>query len=673
MAKNHPQKQPVKKAPHAAAPKTRPASSGHNLLFTLFTGFLILIIPVFYYKDAMDITLMPRLLVVSAFLFLLAIWLFSKKQSKTMDYSTLRAWIFPVVAAYLLITLLSATWAINVRESYFDIARTSLFLFTMMFASFIFLNHEGWQEKLPKFVSVASLLAVIIGVVQYFDKVYSGPEVLADGREAIYAVVGVMSHKNEFSNALMLMLPFLAYGVYSLRREWRFVTLVALLLNLMMILILKTRAVWVGISLSVFVTGLMLVFFGQRVKLPRTWRILFAAGIIAATAAIAIIYSMPKRDDDFSFIGRVQNITNIQSQHNIHRIHVWEATLEMIREKPLTGVGAGNWQMLIAPHCKGMFTSIAALNWGRPHNDFLWVWAEKGIFGILLYLTAFSFAFLYLFQVFFRSPRTKDRMLALLLAGGILSYLAISFFSFPYERINHTVYLALFMAAAVVLRHRMKPAKPVKTGRGALLAASLLFLGFGVLYGYNATEMEIYMKRTIAAENKGRYEEAIEWAKKAMNPYRSLNPMAYPPEYYVAKSDYQIGKKLIAIGQKEAGLKKIREAMAGFEYTLTLFPGNVWTVSRMGLIYNDLEEYDKMIESLEYLLELVPALNQERKAMAGAYFKKGDYPKAIETLKNVPGYQKQKDIMQNIKALEQMIEDSKAKSQEPEAAIKKNP
>lgn len=641
-----------------------------NPLFYLFTGFLILFIPVFHLNDAMDITLMPRTMALGLFLLVFSLIIFGKVHFPKYQFTALRSWLFPVVLGYLLITIISVVWAVNHRESFFDMARTTLFLYVLGFAAVMFTTVEDWKERTPKLVAIASLIAFVIGIVQYYNKVFlESSSTLPDGRETIYAVIGVMSHKNEFSNALMLMLPFLGYGAYSFKKTWRFISIAALVLTFVMILILKTRAVWVGIAGAGFLISAMLVFFGNRVKLHRTWRMVVAGVMIAGIAGIAYIYALPEQEDDFSLLGRVKNITNLQSAHNTSRIKVWQATVEMIRENPWKGVGAGNWQMLIAPYCKGMFSSIAALNWGRPHNDFLWVWAEKGIIGIILYLAIFGLGLFYLFRAFFRHPDVKARMLALLFIGGIISYLAISFFSFPYERINHTVYLALMMAGAITLNHGIIKHKPFQPRRTTWLLISLLLLGFSALYGYKATMMEYSMKKTIAAENRGRFEEAIQYANESKNAFRSLNPMAYPPEYYVAKSDYQIGKQLIERGDQDAGLNRYQMSLEGFEHTLELFPGNVWTISRMGLIYNDLgsiyeargekersrEQYLKMLKNLQYMLELVPNLVQERKAMAGVYFRLGEYQKAIETLKMIPNYKKNKEIMTNIQGLEDLI------------------
>ncbi len=648
-----------------AAPKREPA-----YMFYLFTGFLVLFIPLFHLNKAMDITLMPRTMALSIFLFAFTLILLAKKQFNRFHFTPMRSLIFPVTLAYLLITIASAFWAMNHRESFFDMVRTSLFLIVLLYAAVIFTSTPDWQKKILHLVIISAAIAIVIGLVQYYNKVFlSSVKTITGNRDVVYLVTGIMSHKNELSTQFMLFLPFLGYAIYRCRKGWQVAAIITTLITLLMIVLLKTRSVWVGLALGGFMAAAMIILFPARIRVPRALRIIAAALILTGIAGISYVNSQPKQKDDYSFVGRVQNITNPDSKHNINRIKVWKATMEMISEKPYHGVGAGNWQLLIAPYCKGMFRSIGALNWGRPHNDFLWVWAEKGMFALILYLSIFGLAMGCLIRVFFRSPHLHDRVLALLIMIGMFGYLSVSFFSFPYERINHTVYLALFLAAAIVMNQQIKPPKRYTPNRNVLMITILAMTTFGIIYGYHSVQMEKLMKKTIAAENNKRYEEAIGYAQQSMNSFRSLNPMAYPPEYYVAKSDYQIGKRMLAAGQEEAALFRYNESLRGFERTLELFPQNIWTISRMGLIYNDLGtlysekgdtvksngEFRKMIGCLEYMIEMVPDLRQERKAMAGAYYKMGDYEKAIETLRNIPDYKKDKDVVKNIEGLEGLI------------------
>lgn len=77
----------------------------------------------------------------------------------------------------------------------------------------------------------------------------------------------------------------------------------------------------------------------------------------------------------------------------------------------------------------------------NPHNDFLLVFAETGIFGILCYLGLFA-TLLYksLFLIKNAKSQSAKRMFFCLLSF-VVGYLFIAFFDFPLDRIEHQILL----------------------------------------------------------------------------------------------------------------------------------------------------------------------------------------------------------------------------------------
>jgi len=73
---------------------------------------------------------------------------------------------------------------------------------------------------------------------------------------------------------------------------------------------------------------------------------------------------------------------------------MWEKTALLIQEKPFTGVGAGNWRIIFPKNgVTGLFHESKQVFFKRPHNDFLWVFSENGLFGFLAYVGMFLSAF----------------------------------------------------------------------------------------------------------------------------------------------------------------------------------------------------------------------------------------------------------------------------------------
>jgi O-antigen ligase len=64
------------------------------------------------------------------------------------------------------------------------------------------------------------------------------------------------------------------------------------------------------------------------------------------------------------------------------RLEFYFNTLQLIREKPLAGVGTGGFPVVYAERVKG----TGRVNPGHPHNEFLLMTAQLGVFGLMGFL-----------------------------------------------------------------------------------------------------------------------------------------------------------------------------------------------------------------------------------------------------------------------------------------------
>jgi len=73
------------------------------------------------------------------------------------------------------------------------------------------------------------------------------------------------------------------------------------------------------------------------------------------------------------------------------RLVIWQASWSLIRENPWLGVGIGNAEEAVIPYLR-LLTSIGGRVQRSIHNPVLQVWAETGLPGLLLYLSALGAA-----------------------------------------------------------------------------------------------------------------------------------------------------------------------------------------------------------------------------------------------------------------------------------------
>jgi hypothetical protein len=617
------------------------------LLFYIFTVFTILFIPVFHIPRALDQALMPRTLALSLFVLFMAMWFFGRKKTIRYNFSVLRRNIFPVLLGYLAVVIISIAFAINYKESFYDIVRTFLFVSVVGISALVFLHTDGWQEKFPKFVMLAAGIALIIGAIEYYTHVIAGTvTLLPDGRPVIYLVDGLMFHKNEYSTALMLMLPFVGFAIYIYKGAWRAAGIITAVLLLVMIVLVQTRAVWVGLAVSFAAVTVIYVFYARSLGLPLLYRNILIGGMITGLIGIAVIFSMEKPEDPRSLLGRVRSITDTGSKENVHRLNIWKSTVKLIEERPITGIGAGNWRLNAAYYFDGKFDQVPQLNWARPHNDFLWVFAEKGIVGFLLYLAYFGFAFYYLLRIIRRSPKTEDKILALLFFAGIIAYLAVSFFGFPYERINHQIYMGIFIGGSIAMLQSFEPTKHFEPNRRLMLVPAIVFSVFGTLVGYYTTVQERHLNKALSAMNAENWRAYLSNAQMATNPFKSLDPLSNPAEYYE--------------GMALAKLNRHHEAVLAYEKAYRQFPNNMWILHWMGQSYYQVGRYDEAIECLEKVIRIIPEHKEAFINLSATYYKMGDYKQSAEALKKIKDWEKDEAVVRNLGVLENLMKPAAA-------------
>ncbi|MCB0163495.1 MAG: O-antigen ligase family protein [Anaerolineae bacterium] len=74
------------------------------------------------------------------------------------------------------------------------------------------------------------------------------------------------------------------------------------------------------------------------------------------------------------------------------RMVIWEAAWMLIRDHPWIGVGIGNAPEAVLPYLKQLIDTGSHYTHRSLHNAFLAVWAETGIFGLMLYLSVLTSA-----------------------------------------------------------------------------------------------------------------------------------------------------------------------------------------------------------------------------------------------------------------------------------------
>jgi tetratricopeptide (TPR) repeat protein len=201
-------------------------------------------------------------------------------------------------------------------------------------------------------------------------------------------------HQNVLGGFLVSFLPLaLAYLIWGRGRWTRLYCGFCALIALIAIVVTSSRSALLGLGAA----GLVFIFFLLNRRLLRNPKLFYSAsvGILLLTGSVLVVL-LPK----------VENWSS--------RLQLWNTTLHMISDYPLTGAGLGQFESQMA-------------NYGTPdkhaHNLFLQSWAEFGICGLVAILVVLGLTLTRLYG--YRDLSTVEVVNRPIIAGTLAGLVAM--------------------------------------------------------------------------------------------------------------------------------------------------------------------------------------------------------------------------------------------------------
>jgi O-antigen ligase/polysaccharide polymerase Wzy-like membrane protein len=170
-----------------------------------------------------------------------------------------------------------------------------------------------------------------------------------------------------------------------------------LLIGLWLLAILASMS-RTGMGVGLFLVGLV-VLLQARFRPSRT-ALSLPALLVAASFTVGLVLYSTAFNDRFFGGERTQKIEIAGFQINTSgRINLWGATIASARESPLLGKGLGSSQHLI----EGLYQGL-----GHPHNDYLRVWHDLGVVGLLLLMTTLASWLWILFRAWYKAEKRRQ-------------------------------------------------------------------------------------------------------------------------------------------------------------------------------------------------------------------------------------------------------------------------
>ncbi len=178
------------------------------------------------------------------------------------------------------------------------------------------------------------------------------------------------------------LLPAVAFSIAAIF-VWRGILPKALavtmtLVNTACLVLTFSRGGWIGFVALMFAFAVLLLYWLSIYFSPfwQKWAVSLGVGSLAGMMILAIIFLPPLRDRAASiFAGREDSSNNF-------RLNVWAAVLEMIRDRPILGIGPGNnaFNKIYPLYMRPRYTALSA------YSVVLEILVETGIIGLLSFL-----------------------------------------------------------------------------------------------------------------------------------------------------------------------------------------------------------------------------------------------------------------------------------------------
>ena len=291
------------------------------------------------------------------------------------------------------------------------------------------------------FVGVGNIVAVLTGSILPFflgttfgQAVADYPSLLVNiSGTTLLRASGIFPDPHMFSYYMGMAFPlalFLAYSETKQRRFWLAVSALLFLADLFSF----SRGGYVGLLLGV---GVLILSFWHGFSFWRTrqWGF-FALGTLVLVVAL---FGTP-------FGARLTSIFSQGDGSNVERLRLWKEAVVHITERPLLGVGVGNYPLLVKPGAPYREPIYA-------HNLYLDLALEVGIVGLLFFCATLLSVFWRLGSIY---AVTRD-FFPLALIASLTVFVGHSFFETPLFSVHILSALLLLLAIGVSYRHDQTP------------------------------------------------------------------------------------------------------------------------------------------------------------------------------------------------------------------------
>ncbi|MEW5946108.1 MAG: tetratricopeptide repeat protein [bacterium] len=441
-----------------------------------------------------------------------------------------------------------------------------------------------------------------------------------------------------FAGCLVLLLPaclgFFLSSRRLIERLAAFVILPLLFSNLVMTF---TRGAWACAAAGVVFTAVSAGSGETRKILKKNLAWLLPPAAACALFAAAFLTTNPLHQNGFTIAGRIGSLANRGDESALQRALIWKTSLRMALDRPLIGVGFGNYGIFHPVYQKDFLDDPF---WKKhysfadsPHNEYLEMVCERGLPALALFLW---FALRLVSMGAGTSRRggaERPDWLCAGVTGGVAALLLYALVQFPFRIVPVAVHFWLFAGLVAGISARRETARlPAaaermreKMGTGG--AAALMLLA-GALLALVIFASSAPVRGHVLAYwgNRAFHLGMEERGLRLLN--RALRLASYDQEVLF----YAASATLLSAQSESDPLRRAGLMYAARDVLLRareLNPNDTLVLNKLGNVYLFTDDADGAIAQYEKAASLEPDPAGAFYNLGIAYYRKRAYNQAV--------------------------------------------
>jgi len=315
----------------------------------------------------------------------------------------------------------------------------------------------AWGSELARFkdsrgvlgaLILVVMLAALYGIVVHFK---CPEQVLWTERYTVYEgrLMSTYICPNHFAHLMQMLLPF-CLALLFIPQAGIYLKVLAgysFLVFLPTLFLTESRAGWLG---AIAATGVVVCLMALR----KSKRLFLLLAILVPLCSVLLLLGAWQYSETFQ--RRMQPVVTflqgqategIGSEARDFRPQTWMDTIDLIKDAPLYGHGAGNYRYTFPEHRK-RFKGQRTVT-GHPHNEYLELPADHGLVGFGLFALAWVYGLGWVLVGSLRAEKTRHAYLGFAFLGAAAGTMVHSFFDFQMHEYPNALVFAFLAAVAV--------------------------------------------------------------------------------------------------------------------------------------------------------------------------------------------------------------------------------